>query len=129
MQQDDGSEDKDLEQEEEEEEGPPAKRARTGTGRMLLDSDEVAFARSLPSIRPAPGATSQYKDFETESQDEETGEVERDELESNRGDADIDMGNGDEDDQEGLGFLDNGVCLQSLQGGYTYCLSFLDVQF
>ena len=121
MEQDEGSSDK---LEDEEVDGPPAKRLCTRSGRVFLDSDEDAFARSLPSLHLTPGASSQYKDMEMESKDE--GAAQNDEVESIQGDADVpndDDENG-EDDQEGVEFLDNGIHLQSLQWSYTYCFYF-----
>jgi len=106
MENDEGSGDEDLEPED----GPPTKRAHKGKGKVVLDSEEAAFARSLPFIFPTPGATSQYKDMEVESQDE-GAENELQEPKSDQGDTDIENG-GDNNDQ-GLGFLDNGICLQS----------------
>lgn len=87
--------------------GPPAKRARTG--RVILDAEEAAFARSLPPLRPNPGAMSQYKNIEREGQGGDGGRED-----SDQGDADAELGDGghgdSEDEQEGVGFLDNGVC-------------------
>ena len=128
MEQEGGSGD---EPEDEEVDGPPAKRSCTEAGKVILDSEEDTFARSLPSIHP--GATSQYKDIRMESQEEEEDGLalgDREELESNQGDAKMGDGNENgEDNDKGLGFLDNGVCLCSFQWNYTYCLHFLDVCF
>jgi hypothetical protein len=125
MEQEGGSDD---ELEDEEVDGPPAKRSRTGTGKIILDSEEEAFARFLPSIHPTPGATSQYRGIETQNQEEEedrTALDDREELESNQDDANMGDGNGNgEDDEERLGFLDNGVCLHAFQSSHTYFFAF-----
>ena len=117
MEQEGGSGD---ELEDEEVDGPPAKRSHTGTGKIILDSEEEAFARFLPSIHPTPGATSQYKGIKTQNQEEEeedgTALANREELESNQDDAKMGDGNGNgEDDKERLVFLDNRVCRHAFQ--------------
>jgi hypothetical protein len=88
--------------------GPPAKRSCT-EGRVTLDAEEAVFASSLPPLHPTPGSMSQSRNAETESQggDGDGG------VRSDSGDADIDMaGIGDDtgEEEQDVGFLDNGVC-------------------
>lgn len=118
MEEDEQSGEEGLEPEDEEVDGHPAKRACIRLSQVFLDSDEDTFARSLPSMHPTPGATSQYKDIEdmeTESQDEEAAA--QGGTESNQGNADIDeeLGNENDEDNQEVGFLDNSICLWSLQ--------------
>lgn len=114
MEGEDGSGDEDARLEGNEVDGPPAKRARTG--RVTLDSDETAFASSLPPLRPTPGAMSQYKNVDSDSQGSDgdgDGTARREREESDEADGDLEVGDGDgsrEYDQEGVGFQDNGVC-------------------
>jgi hypothetical protein len=95
--------------EEEEDDARPSKR-----GRMLLDSDEAGLASSMRSIRPTPGATSQYhQDNENESEDgDATGQA--GDQQSKFGDVDHEMPDPSDTDDDGdrVGFQDNGVCFQ-----------------
>ena len=81
--------------------GPPAKRAHTA--QVILDSDETAFASSLFSLGPPPDAMFQSRDGD--------GTVHTDREESD-GDINMEGGDGNEYDQEEVGFWDNGVCSQ-----------------
>lgn len=92
--------------------GPPAKKSRTGT--LRLDSDEAAFASTMRPIRPT---MPRYERMNIDS-DNEDGPADVDDQQSDQsetGDADVDMAHGNEnaedDDVEGVGFQDNGVCV------------------
>ena len=94
--------------------GPPAaKRARTSG--VTLDSEEAAFAGSLPPLHPNQAAVSQYRNVEKEVEDDDgVGVGVGDGDGEDPGDADIDLGderggNG-EGEQEVEGFQDNGIC-------------------
>jgi hypothetical protein len=96
-------------QDEDEEDARASKRSR-----MVLDTDEAAFASSIHSIRPTPEATSQYPDSQNED-----GNVpgQGDDQQSDQGDVAMDHETPDpsdngEDNQEQFGFQDNGVCFQ-----------------
>ena len=69
--------------------GPPAKKRRTSN--IVLDTDEAAFASSLPPLWRTPNVERETQEGEGE------GEGEGDEE-------------GNNDEQEVVGFLDNGVC-------------------
>jgi hypothetical protein len=106
----DGEDSQDSEGDEEgEDDARPSKR-----NRMVLDSDEAGLASSMRSIRPTPGATSQYhQDNENESDDgDATGRV--DDQPSDFDDVDRELPDpsdtGGDDDH--IGFQDNGVCFQ-----------------
>lgn len=80
---------------------------------MVLDSNEAAFASSMCSIWPTPGATSQYHQ-DPNSQNED-GDVpgQGDDQQSDEGDVDHKMpdpSDNGKDDQEQFGFQDNRVC-------------------
>ena len=81
--------------------GPPANRAHTA--QVILDSDKTAFASSLFPLGPLPDAMFQSRDGD--------GTVHTDREESD-GDINIEGGDGNEYDQEGVGFRDNGICSQ-----------------
>ena len=114
--------DDDSQQEDEDADAPPSKKSRTDM--VILDSDESAFASSIRPIRPTPAAVSQYQHIDIESQDGD-GPAQANDEQSDQGDADIDMGdfdNNGEDDPENIGFQDNGVCCQSFQQSHTNLL-------
>jgi len=94
---------------EREDDARPSKR-----GRMVLDSDEAGLASSMRSIRPTPGATSQYhQDNENESEDgDATGQA--DNQQSEFGDVDHEMPDPSDTGEDGdqVGFQDNGICFQ-----------------
>jgi hypothetical protein len=106
-----GSEDG-SQQNEDEEDARASKRSR-----MVLDSDEAAFASSIRSIRPTPGATSQYdQDLDNQKEDGDAP-GQGDDQQSDQDDVDEEMpdpSDNGEDDQEQFGFQDNGVCLQKI---------------
>src|SRR5271155_4812133 len=108
-----GSADEDAPLEGNQVDGPPAKRARTG--QVTLDSEETAFASSLPHLRPTPGAMSQYKNVDSDSHDSDGDGDGTVRHEGEEADGDLEMEDRDgrgEYDQEGVGFQDNGVCSQ-----------------
>lgn len=89
--------------------GPPAKRPCTGS-RVILDAEEAGFSSSLPPLHPTPGSMSQSRNAETESQNGD-GEVR-----SDSGDADTNMGGAGDvtgEEEQDVGFLDNGVCFSA----------------
>src|SRR5277367_182879 len=113
MEGEEGSADEDAPLEGNEVDGPPVKRARTG--RVTLDSEETAFASSLLPLRPTPGAMSQYKNVDSDSEDgggDGDGTVRREREESDKAHGDLEMEDGDGNNQEGVCFQDNGVCSQ-----------------
>lgn len=112
MEGEEGSASEDALREGNELDGPPAKRARTD--RVTLDSEETAFASSLPPLRRTPGAMSQNKNEDSGSESSESSDREGDGMEG-------------EYDQEGVGFQDNGVCSQFLNELTETYYSFLDV--
>lgn len=115
----DGSEDGSEDEEDEEENARASKKSR-----MVLDSDEVAFASSMRPIRPTSGATSQYhQEPDNESED---GDVPG-QQDDRRSDIEHEMpepsDDGEDDqDQEQFGFQDNGVCFHNFDDDFrTYC--------
>lgn len=98
--------DEDAPLEDNEVDGRPAKRARTGG--VTLDSEETAFASSLPPLRRTPGPMSRYNSAEDQDGDGDGGES-RDEP---HGDLETQDGDGNDENDQGVGFQDNGVCSQ-----------------
>lgn len=100
-------------QNEDEEDARASKRSR-----MVLDSDEAAFASSIRSIRPTPGATSQYhEDLDSQKEDGDAP-AQEDDQQSYQDNVDEEMpdpSDNGKDDQEQFGFLDNGVCFQKFR--------------
>ena len=79
--------------------GPPAKKRRTSN--IVLDTDEAAFASSLPPLWRTPNVERETQEGEGEGEQEQEGEGE------GEGEGDEE---GNNDEQEVVGFLDNGVC-------------------
>lgn len=97
---------------EEDADSPPPKKPRTG--KIILDSEETAYAGDMRPIRLTPAATSQYQDVDIDSDAVGEADGEADGGQSEQGDADVD-GWPDEDGGEDTGFVDNGVCFQFCQ--------------
>jgi len=100
-------------QDEDEEDARASKRSR-----MVLDSDEAAFASSIRSIRPTPGATSQYHQDPDSQNEDGDAPGQGNDQQSDQGDVDHEMpepSDNGEDDQEQFGFQDNGVCSQKFR--------------
>ena len=98
--------DEDAPLEDNEVDGPPAKRACTGG--VTLDSEETAFASSLLPLCRTPGPMSRYNSADGQDGDGDGGGS-RDEP---HGDLDMQDGDGNDENDQGVGFQDNGICSQ-----------------
>jgi hypothetical protein len=91
---------------------PPAKRARTD--RVALDAEEAAFASSLGPLHSTSGADGDEDEDRAVVEDGDgvgDGDVGvNGTVQHGRDDVDYDGDGNGEDQQEGMGFLDNGVC-------------------
>jgi hypothetical protein len=82
-----------------------------------LDDEEAALASSLTPLHTTLGAMSQYKNIERENQDSDgdrDGAVQHEIEEHDQGDAAAEPGDdADGNGEEGVGFLNNGICFLS----------------